>query len=66
MALEDREAKLLENPCGRRIVWQSRCADFDGAQSINGEPYQEGGELGTEAPTPERGQDRVPDGRQAW
>lgn len=59
--LQNREAKLFENPRGRRIVTQSRGSDFEGAQGINGKFDQEGGELGTEAPTPERGEDRVSD-----
>jgi hypothetical protein len=60
--LEDREAKLLENTHGRRIVVQSRRAHFRDAECARGKLDQEGSHFGTEALTPKRGEDRVPNG----
>ena len=60
--LPDGKAKLLENTPGRPVVVQSRRADLKGSERSGGELDQQASELRTEALTPERRQDRVPDG----
>ena len=61
-SLKDREPELLENTRGRRVAVQSRRADFRNAEGTSRKLDQEASQLGTEALTPERGEDRVPDG----
>ena len=58
--LQGRKAKLLENTRGRRIVVQGRRAHFRDAECAHGKLDQEGSQFGTEALTPKRGADRVP------
>ena len=60
---EDRKANLLEDTRGCRIVVQSRRAHFRDAECARSKLDQEGSQFGTEALTPERGEDRVPNAR---
>jgi len=64
--LQRREAKLFENARGRRVAVQSRRADFRDAESASGKLDQQGSQLGAEPLTPERGEDRVPNGSDTW